>query len=100
LYELNYRNDLTAVMGVNFKLWGGRIKLGANARVINRVEINEVLPSTSTNLKRADLADEGIGVASDIGLILTAPWKWLPTVAAVWRDVGGTSYHHSRGMLL
>lgn len=99
-YQLDYVSDDAIVLGFNFRLWDGRVKIGFNTRIVNRAEIHTTLPASSTGLTKKDLANEGIGVASDVGLILTAPWDWLPTLAAVWRDVGNTSYEFKEGLFL
>lgn len=100
-YNLHYRNDLAFVFGFNFRFWDGRIKLGFSARGINRTEIDlDDIVSTSTGLTVGNLASEGFGIGSDVGLILTAPVKWLPTIAAVYRDAGTTSYTLNDGMFL
>ncbi len=97
-YLYNYTNDFAGVMGFNFRIWDGIIKFGANVRLINRVEVREAdLAPSSTNLKLRNLATEGVGVGSDVGLILTAPIQFLPSIAAVWRDVGHTSYNIQNG---
>ena len=96
----NSLEDFSVVGGVSFRFWQGRLKLGVNARVTNRIEISERTDVNETNLSRSGMAREGIGVGTDIGLILTAPWQWLPTLSAVWRDVGTTSYSWRDGMLL
>ncbi len=101
-FRYHYLNDVAMVMGFNFRIWDGRIKFGVNGRFIDRVEVNadsdyDALPTTSTGLQLKDMVREGVGVASDIGLILTAPWDWLPSLGAVWRDVGGTSYDLNDG---
>ena len=99
--EMNYRNDYAAVLGFNFRLFDGRVKLGFNARAINRVEVSRTdIDATSTALTLSGLASEGFGVGVDTGLVLTAPWSWLPTLAAVYRDVGGTTYDVNDGMFL
>jgi len=100
-FELRYFNDIALVMGFNFRLWDGRIKLGANARAMNRVEINRVatpIAASSTGLTINNLASEGFGVGSDVGLILSAPIAALPTLAMTYRDVGRTSYGFKDGM--
>lgn len=98
-YELDYYNDVALVLGFNFRLWEGRIKLGVNTRIINRIEIlRDDIPSNSTNLTVGTLASEGIGVATDAGLILTAPWVWLPTISGVVRDIGNTTYGLKDGL--
>lgn len=98
-YELDYINDYAAVAAFNFRLFNGIIKLGGSARAMNRVEIHRTdIPANSTDLKVDTLAGEGFGVASDVGLVLTAPVMFLPTLAAVWRDVGDTTYTLKKGM--
>ncbi len=97
-YHLRYRNDYAVILGYNFRFFDGIMKLGFNAKYINRVEMNDVLPDTSTGLTWGGLVNEGTAISSDIGLMFTAPWQYLPTLALVWRDVGNTSYSMGGGM--
>ncbi len=91
--DLFYRNDMAFVFGFNFRLFDGRIKIGVNAKAISRIEIdNDAVPAASTNLTVQNMANGGFGIGSDVGLIMTGPWVFLPTLAAVYRDVGNTSY--------
>lgn len=100
------RDDLGLLLGYNARLWGGRIKLGVTGKVISRIEMNEVGldPTTQAmdnpSLAAAGLLKEGVGVGADVGLLLTAPWTWLPTLGAVVRDVGNTSYDKMSGLRL
>jgi hypothetical protein len=99
-FEYHYLNDFAAVAAVNFRMWDGRIKLGANARVINRVQVDRTdILANSTGNTLDTLASEGMGIGSDVGLILTAPFVLLPTIAGVLRDAGGTSYSIDSGMI-
>lgn len=98
-YTLNYFNDYALVFGFNFRLWDGMIKIGATARATNRVEIQRTdIPANSLGLSVSGLASEGVGVGADVGIMLAAPIVWLPTIAAVWRDAGDTSYNLKDGM--
>jgi hypothetical protein len=106
-FYYQYRNDFAGVMGFNFRLFDGRIKLGANLRAVNRIEVSRNdIPTTSTNLtfdtviNSSTVASEGFGIGSDVGILLTAPWQWLPTIGAVYRDVGETSYDINSGSFL
>lgn len=94
-----YRQDLAAILGVNFRFWDGRIKLGLSGRATNRAEVDTSLPATSTALQLKNLVKEGVGIGGDVGLILTAPWSWLPSLAAVYRDAGGTTFDLNDGFL-
>lgn len=102
-FDYYYRNDIAAVVGFNFRIWDGRIKFGFNGKVINRVEADKTgdnaLPSNSTGLQLKNLVTEGVGLGSDAGLIITGPWVYLPSIAAVWHDVGSTSFELNDGML-
>ena len=86
-----YFYDWVLATGFNFRFWDGRMKLGINAKAINRVQAVGDF-STSSSLKIKDVGKEGFGVGSDVGLILAAPWGWIPTLSIVGRDIGGTQF--------
>lgn len=92
-----YQDDLALLLGINLRLWGGRIKLGATGKFISRIEVDKTL-STTGDLSIDGNASEGAAVGADVGLTLTAPWAWLPTISAVARDVGGTDFGAGAGL--
>ncbi|MFV8257656.1 hypothetical protein ACNQKP_07615 [Bdellovibrio bacteriovorus] len=95
-----YRNDLAFVLGFNFRFFDGRVKLGFNTKLISRVEVDDpALPATGP-MDYDSIASEGVGLSTDVGLILAAPWKMIPTISAVVRDVGGTSFDQAHGVRL
>lgn len=96
--DIYYRNDLAVVLGYNFRFFDGRIKLGFNAKLINRIEVDNSLidPTGSVDMQTIG-ATEGTGLSTDLGLILTAPWALLPTLSAVVRDVGNTTFDKASG---
>lgn len=93
-----YRNDLAGVVGLNMTLFSGIIKIGGSGRWVNRVEANESIDSTSTNLSLKALAKQGLGVAGDAGIIISAPVTLLPSLSLVARDIGTTSYNLGGGI--
>ncbi|MBX3042066.1 MAG: hypothetical protein KF789_15275 [Bdellovibrionaceae bacterium] len=99
--ETFHQDDLALVLGYNLRLWGGRLKIGFSGKVISRLEVNDdldsALPLDNGSLASAGTLREGVGVSTDIGVQLTAPWKLLPTLGAVLRDVGGTSFDKMTG---
>lgn len=97
-FNVHYRNDTALLLGYNFRFFDGMIKLGFNLKYINRVETEQSVPMSSTGLVWKNMVDEGVGVGSDVGLILTGPWTYLPSIAAVVRDAGDTSYNMGGGM--
>jgi hypothetical protein len=99
-YQLDYLNDYALAMGFCLRFWGGIIKLGTSVRAVDRIEFHGVLPANSTGLEVKDIASEGLGVASDVGLTITAPVAWLPSLSGVVRDAGNTSYALGRGMFI
>lgn len=95
-----YRNDYALALGFNFRFFGGRVKLGFNAKVISRIEVDNPTLSATGPMDYATIGSEGVGLSTDVGLIMTAPWKWLPTISAVARDVGNTSFTQASGVRL
>jgi hypothetical protein len=92
-----YQDDLGVYLGFNLKFFDGRIKIGGAAKMISRIEINKALdPTQSMDVKSN--GSEGLGIGGDVGLIMTAPWVWLPTISAVVHDVGGTNFSSSKGL--
>jgi hypothetical protein len=86
-----YFYDWVLATGFNFRFWDGRIKLGVTAKAINRVQAVGDFP-VAQSLKIQDIGKEGYGLGSDVGLILSAPWGWIPTLSVVGRDIGGTQF--------
>lgn len=98
-----YRDDLALLLGFNFRLWGGRIKIGFTGKVISRVELNEktlnpTSPYDLNTLASTGKLKEGVGAGGDVGILLTAPWTYLPAIGAVVRDVGGTPFDKATGI--
>lgn len=87
----NYFYDWVLATGFNFRFWDGRIKLGLTAKAINRVQASGDFVATDS-LKIEDIGKEGYGLGSDVGLILSVPWGWIPTLSVVGRDIGGTHF--------
>ena len=93
-----YRDDMSFVIGYNLRFFDGRIKIGFNAKVLSRIEVDNETLSTTGALDYQTIASEGVGVSTDVGIILTAPWTFLPSITAVVRDVGGTSFDKATGV--
>lgn len=99
--DVFYRSDVAFVLGYNFRFFDGRIKLGFNAKLLNRIEVNNSLvdPAASLDLTTVG-ATEGTGLGTDVGLIMTAPWAMLPTLSVVAHDMGNTTFDKSSGVRL
>lgn len=99
-FNFDYTYDLGMVMGYGIRLFDGRIKIGASGRYINRVEAHESLPATTTTaIDMGSIVKEGGGIAGDVGVVLTAPWVLLPSIAGVWRDAGNTTFGLNDGLI-
>lgn len=99
-YTLNYTNDIGPVLGTSLRFFDGKIKIGGSARIINRIQAKKTIPANSQNLTWSSIADEGVGIAGEVGMIVTGPWVFLPSIAAVIHDVGTTSYNVTQGQFL
>lgn len=98
--DTNYRSDLALLLGYNLSFFDGIMKLGFNGKMINRIEVKNAAVSAAGSLAYKDIGSEGTGLSVDVGLILAAPIVFLPTLSAVVRDVGGTSFDKMDGMRL
>lgn len=98
--DMTYINDYAAILGFNFRFFGGIIKFGGSGRLINRTTlIRDNIPNTETNLTIDSQGKEGVGLAGDAALMIAAPVTWLPTLAVVYRDVGHTRYDLGGGQM-
>lgn len=95
-----YRSDLGAVLGFNYSFFDGRIKFGLSGRMINRIEVDNVVLDPTASLDLATIGAEGTGFGGDVGIILQAPVIYLPTLAVVAHDLGGSKFTSSSGMRL
>ncbi|MEQ1875018.1 MAG: hypothetical protein ABL958_00135 [Bdellovibrionia bacterium] len=97
-FRIDYVQDYAFVLGYALRIWDGRIKIGAAARVLNRIEAHTYLDETSTNLDFGNFVSEGGAIAGDGGLIITLPWALLPTLAATVHDIGRTTFNQGDGI--
>ncbi|MBK9294610.1 MAG: hypothetical protein IPM57_09215 [Oligoflexia bacterium] len=97
LVQLDYKNDIGLVLGYCFRLLEGRLKIGISGKILNRVEVSQTVTAGSTGLTLNNIAREGTGIGWDLGVIMTAPWAWLPTLAIVAHDVGNTKFSMGNG---
>lgn len=95
-----YRSDLGAVLGFNYSFFDGRVKFGLSGRMINRIEVDNAVLDAAGSFDIATIGSEGTGIGADIGLILQAPVIYLPTLAVIAHDLGGTKFTNSSGMRL
>lgn len=95
--DTKYINDAGAVFGANLRLFDGRIKIGAAAKFINRIEVQNSALSTSGPTDLQTIGSEGSAVAFDGGLLIQAPWTYIPTLGVVVRDIGDTAFDKKDG---
>ncbi|HEX4924992.1 MAG TPA: hypothetical protein VFV50_12940 [Bdellovibrionales bacterium] len=96
--RVDYTNDYAFVLGYSLRLFDGRVKIGVAGRIMNRVEAHTYIDETSTSIGWGDFVSEGGAIAGDGGIILTAPWKFLPTLAATIHDIGRTTFNQGEGV--
>lgn len=90
--ETFYQEDAALHLGYNFRFFDGRVKLGVAGKLVSRIELNQAALAYPGNFGLQPLGTEGAAIGVDVGLNLSAPWTWLPTLAIVARDVGGTQF--------
>ena len=95
-----YQNDIGAVAGANFRFFDGRLKIGGSAKFINRIELIDPALPVATPTVMSVSGSEGSAFAFDGAVLLQAPWKFLPTIGAVVKDIGGTKFDKQDGVRL
>jgi hypothetical protein len=95
-----YQNDMGVVLGANLRLFDGRIKIGGNAKIISRIEVINPTLATAGPFDLATIGSEGTGLSYDAGILIQLPWTFLPTIGAVARDVGDTTFDKRDGFRL
>lgn len=98
LLDVDYVSDWAGVMGANYSFGGGILKIGANGKAIDRVQYKKtgINPATD-DMDLQSVATEGFGVGVDVGMSISSPTDWLPTIAVQAKDVGGTSFTLGNG---
>jgi hypothetical protein len=96
--DVNYVSDLVGVAGFNKSFYGGVFKIGATGRWVDRVQYSGTIDPTTDGLDMKTLAVQGAGLAADVGLSVSSPTGWLPTLSVMLKDVGDTSFSMSSGM--
>lgn len=96
--HIEYFEDTALYLGYNFRIWDGRIKLGFAGKYINRAYFGTDFASGTTGISTTANISEGAGIGINGGLILSAPWAWLPSIAVTVNDVGGTKMDFASGL--
>lgn len=98
--DLKYQSDAGAVLGINLRLFDGRIKIGGSAKAISRIEVIDPAFSTTGPTDMGTVGSEGLAYAFDGGLLIQVPWTYLPTIGAVVHDIGDTKFDKQDGLRL
>ncbi len=94
------QSDAGVVLGINYRFFDGVFKVGANAKLINRIEVNNPLLSTVSSFDMTTIASEGTAISYDVAIMLQAPVKLLPSLGVVVHDVGDTKFNYKDGVRL
>lgn len=100
--NLNYFFDYGFAAGGGFELVPGVVKFGLAARRFNRTGTNlpigaATLANLDTDTLQSELKRRGTGYGADLGLNLTLPGPVSPTLSAVYRNAGVTTFSHDEG---
>jgi len=96
--DVKYQYDVGAIIGGTLRLFDGRIKIGASAKLLNRIEVNNSALPVSGPTDLSTIGSEGTALAYDGGLLIQLPWTFIPTLGAVVRDIGDTKFDKRDGL--
>jgi hypothetical protein len=87
--DMNYHKDFGVVVGGATNLYANMVKIGFSLKALDRSEMVgsyavSSLPPTDTT---SHLMKEGIGFGADMGIMLTLPTSYLPTIGLAWKDM-------------
>jgi hypothetical protein len=86
--------DFGPTVGAAVNFFGNILKLGVAGKAILRNELkgNFALSSLNSDSAIASQSKEGLGLGADAGMIVTLPYRYLPTFGVVVRDIGNTNF--------
>lgn len=92
--DINTHVDLGPTVGISTNLFGNLLKVGISGKAFLREELvgDFAISSLSTSAEVAAASSEGIGLGADAGMIFTLPYKYLPTIGVVWKNMFNTSF--------
>ncbi len=101
-WNLTYLADYGYAAGFGFDLIPSLMTMGINLRRINRTGTDhaigpDVLGTGDTTAISDQLKNRGWGWGADIGVNLSLPTPIRPTVSAVWKNAGVTTFSHDEG---
>lgn len=98
--DITYHDDLAAYLGFSHGFFGGLVKVGGTVKAISRIEIeNPALPSAN-DFDATLVGSEGVGIGYDLGILMQAPWRLMPTLGIVVHDIGNTVFDRQDGFRL
>ncbi len=97
-FHMDYTQDIDAVLGINFKFFGGVLKIGVVGRYVDHSVITKdfVIAST-TSISVPNSGTEGTGLGVNVGGIISIPVEYLPSIGFTVHDFGNTSYNLTSG---
>lgn len=94
--DTNIRRDAGVLIAVGRAFGGGIFKLGVTTKALIRNEMKGLFShdylSTFNDSTFPSLFKEGWGLGTDLGILVTLPEKYLPTLGIVWKDMFGTHF--------
>lgn len=94
--DIQAREDMGATVGYARHFAGNVLKLGATLKGLVRNQIkgvyNHAYLTTLNDDSMATLFKEGMGVGADLGMMITIPSRWLPTIGVAWKDIFDTHF--------
>jgi hypothetical protein len=93
------REDIGLAFALGTSLAGNLFKIGITGKGLIRNELRNLISYSDFSLTPessfGSLFKEGWGVGADLGIIVSLPEKFLPTIGIVWKDMFGTYFHHA-----
>jgi hypothetical protein len=92
--NLIYRSEYQLIPAVNFSLplARGIFKIGYSGQWVNQSVTHRTIDLASTGVSYRNGLYEGSGLSHNMGLSITLPYVYLPSVHIIARNIGNTSF--------
>lgn len=94
--DVDARQDLVPTIGYSQQFAGNLLKLGITAKAVFRNQIKGLYDHLEIDAEDEATFNargkEGMGIGADIGMLLTLPHRYLPTIGVSIQDLVATSF--------
>lgn len=93
--DIDTRQDLVPTVGISRHFAGNLLRLGVSVKAVYRNQMQGVITHSALEVpdnQISALSREGLGFSLDTGMMLTLPYRFVPTLGIAWNNMGTTTF--------